>query len=604
MVSKLFTSIGFTICAISFVILILIIYITKKKEKSSKTVAFTILLILTVATLISEILYANAMEKYSQITAFSFCRIYIYFTILWMYTFIYYLLLLLRKEKQLIDRKKKNLIIISILSILAIITLMISASLPITLSNNISDAYVFGGPATIVMYVVGGILISLILITITFNKRKMLKEQILPMYFSLFITVVILAFQKVTGFDYNILSFLFTFLIITLYFTIESQDYKLVTDLKITKDNATQADKNKTEFLLSMSHEIKTPLSGIMGFSEIILNKNEITEEEILNDTNNIHDTALSLLDLLNDILDISKIELNEIKIVNNEYSIKEILYEIESELKEKLDAENKKLIIDISDNIPNKVYGDSELIKKSLIHILETIIKYSNTNITINLTNELLEDDLLKLTFDIKTIIRDNLVSLLNEVIANKTLPENIELDLTIAKKFIDLLNGNIEFLEKEEPSRGLSIKIVQGLPNISENKSEEQNNDIDSYNNKVLIIENSSLEELERGLSEHDLNVQRINISEEYLKLIGENKYKLIILENCKETENLVNKIKKIRQDIPPLIIIANDKEEPIISQYRNEGFEECLIKPLQEKEINDIVDKYFTNKGEMKL
>lgn len=120
-----------------------------------------------------------------------------------------------------------------------------------------------------------------------------------------------------------LLNFSITILDIVLYFTIENPDIKMIEQLNIAREQADKANRAKTDFLSSMSHEIRTPLNAIVGFSELI--KTSETLEEAKENANDIVGTSNTLLEIVNGILDISKIEAGKIEIHNSAYNAHEL---------------------------------------------------------------------------------------------------------------------------------------------------------------------------------------------------------------------------------------------------------------------------------------
>ena len=116
----------------------------------------------------------------------------------------------------------------------------------------------------------------------------------------------------------TVMEFLIIFI---MYHTIENPDLKLLSQMELAKEQAEKANKAKTDFLSSMSHEIRTPLNAIVGFSEAL--KEEDLPDNVKEEVDDIISASESLLEIVNGILDISKIEANKLEIINNEYQPK-----------------------------------------------------------------------------------------------------------------------------------------------------------------------------------------------------------------------------------------------------------------------------------------
>ena len=127
--------------------------------------------------------------------------------------------------------------------------------------------------------------------------------------------------------QFNIYDLILSLLCYLMYFTIENPDIKMLNEVTLAKEQAEKANNAKSEFLSSMSHEIRTPLNAIVGFSEDL--KEKIQDEEQKEEINDIVMASESLLEIVNGILDISKIEANKLEIVNTEYSFKKVFDEL-----------------------------------------------------------------------------------------------------------------------------------------------------------------------------------------------------------------------------------------------------------------------------------
>ena len=308
--TALFPSIGFTICGLIFLTLIMVMYIFKKKFNNLENKIYRIMMFIVFFLLILEIVCVYTMSIRSKIPILNevLCRIYIFGSIVFVSFFILYMLSLgiINNEKR---RLKFKVPTISILVIIDVILFIFSCFMPISYTSGANnELFVIGGSAVYALYGISFLLIAILLFSILKNGGKLPISQRIPLYFVFILFIVITAIQQFWV-DFNDLTFIFSFAVIAMYFTIESQDNKLLIELEKSKEKAELADKSKTEFLSNMSHEIRTPLNTILGFSRSLLREKKLTKEMVNKDVTSIYAASISLLDLINNILDISKIE-------------------------------------------------------------------------------------------------------------------------------------------------------------------------------------------------------------------------------------------------------------------------------------------------------
>ena len=371
-----------------------------------------------------------------------------------------------------------------------------------------------------------------------------------------------------------------------------------------------------------MSHEIRTPMNTILGFSESLLKEKELTKEIVKRDIESVHDASVNLLDLINNILDISRIESGKEVIQEKEYSLESLIFEINSTICSKINKNDLEFKINVNENLPAKFYGDQLRVYKVVVLTLINAIKYTNYGkITLDVDGNL-QDDFYTLSFVISNtghaMKTEDFEKDFNDFVKLGNSTQNnidsVTLGLIIAKRLLLMLGGDIRF--QNEAGKGtkyfisINQKVVSSLKvgNIFENSNENiSSNDklLDLSDKCILIVDDNkvNIQLASKLLSQYGFKIESALSGSECLQMIKNKKYDLVFLDHMMPEMDGITTMKLLISSgysIPPVIALTANSYDGLKEKYVSEGFSDYISKPINFKELNKLIIKYFSNEG----
>lgn len=221
---------------------------------------------------------------------------------------------------------------------------------------------------------------SMFIFLLYYKNNNITRKDLYPTIASTILIILLLAFRLITKIDINVETFQLTIFALGIFFTLENQDYKLINVAKQKQEEAEKATKSQKEFISNLSHEIRSPMNTILGYSQLLLQDPNLSKEGSNKEIISIHDASISLLSLINNITDFSDSISNKEEVVESEYSIQELLIEINNRIHSRI--VNNKIVFDynVSEIVPRSISGDYDKLTKILYNVLSNSIAYSIT--------------------------------------------------------------------------------------------------------------------------------------------------------------------------------------------------------------------------------
>lgn len=592
----------FTIYSLFYSLLINIVYFSSKRLRSIENKIFEKIMLTNfvgVLLAIGSYFTIKNIDRFELLNTFV-SKGYIIYLLTWLTLFSVYIFVISIKDGK--DKKSEVNKIINLFGILYLIFLIIIIIKPLYY-HNINGAIYSYGPSANVMYIVSIVYITVWLIRLSTNIKRIRDKKYLPIFAFMGLGLVVMIIQKQHP-ELLLMTSMETFIVFLMYHTIENPDMQIIEEVHRAKEISDNANEEKSMFLYNMTNEIRGITKDIDYSADNILEEVDNKKVDVLNIGNSareIKNNTAKFTTMTNEILDISQMDSN-IKIYNDKYNVKIIIKELVQIYKKKAEDKGINFRTNIASDIPPYLYGDSMGLKKALSIILDNSVKYTSSGFIDFDVSTIIKRDIARLVITVEDsgsgIKAEDLNKIFNKKV-NDNERLNIKYNLYNAKRLVILMGGTI--IPSSVYGRGTTIKVVL------DQKIADMDDALDKYESvydkkSILLVDDnvSSGKIFTKMLKDTNIELSIVTSGKECLdKIRNKDKYDLILLDEDMEPLDgitVMRKLKEIRTFNTKTILLTKNNDYEYNDDYLEYGFDGYLLKPIDKDKLFELIDKYL--------
>lgn len=394
---------------------------------------------------------------------------------------------------------------------------------------------------------------------------------------------------------------------------------RLTEELEIAKTEAENANRAKSQFLARVSHEIRTPINAVIGMNEMILRESK--EESIRKYATDVKDSSVVLLNIINELLDASKIESGKMELIYGRYELGSLLNDLYNMTSVKAKEKDLDLVFDVEPDIPGVLLGDDKRIRQILLNLLSNAVKYTEKGKVSLIVSCRKEGKSAVIRYCVKDTgigIREEDIDKLYDAferfdVARNRNVEGSGLGMNIAQQFLKMMDSELQIESEYEKGTEFSFEIRQDIVEDKPlgdfrkriEKAQSKDGERSSFvapHARILVVDDNriNLKVFKSLLKETQMQITEVLSGKECLSMLKENTYDMIFLDHMMpemdgvETFHVMRE-QKLCEGVPVVMLTANaivgDREK-----YLAEGFDDFLTKPIIPEKLDQMILKHL--------
>lgn len=607
-------SLFFLITSLFYSILLVTVYFYKQRLHSVENKIFKYLIVTNLIGLILDIsciFTVSNMDVFPALNAIV-TKAYLVYLHVWISLLTTYIFVISFKKDNETFKKivKTHPHIFKGFFAFVIISFMLILALPLYYFSEGGRVYSYG-PSANVSYMVAGICVITWLISMLYNIKNIRNKKYAPMFVFMIIGTVVIIVQKLNP-TLLLMTSMETFVTFLMYFTIENPDIRMIEELNKAKNLSEKYNNDKSIFLFNFTQQIKPALSNMAKLSKDSIKEDKIDfiKENLLT----INEQSERILNTLNNVFDVSQMDSNKLKVIENEYKVNLLLNEVILKNKKLIEEKGIEFRVNLDEGLPDALYGDYIKIKQVLNALLSNSIKYTEKGFIELTVNSIVKYDVCRLIINIEDSGIGIKTEELDKLFIKDEEEEEFNFDdndikLDVIKRMVNVIGGTIMVKSSKKEGTKFTVVLDQRIVEDENNKTLEdferyKKIQLEKLNIMIVDDEEKNLEMLAKKLSSDKVQIVTVNGGQLCLeKIRNKEKYDLILIDdvlNKLSTGDTEKKLKQIKDFNTPIVVISDSNDPVTRSMYLQTGFSGILTKPVKKKDFEKLIEELMNDKA----